>query len=95
MGSLKKHDSILERIARRLSYSGKYDWVARKVEYEHGEMDILASRNDQWFYFEIKSCKGMRRYGYACEQVHRAQQYFPDKNIKGVFISSTHIKRIH
>jgi len=80
------HESYISELCKRLS-SEDYDILGTHVTYPHGELDILARKNGQIVYFEVKSSeKGL---DYGSEQVRRWRRYTPGLKEGYVYVGRT------
>ena len=92
----KRHDKLVENLATRLRSNPRYVSVDTLVEYELGEVDVLAQTIDGWWHvYEVKGRNCNVRFNKAVNQLSRYGRVHDYRNIKAVYYSPEKVKRIY
>lgn len=81
---LSKHQQIIDDLEDRLNKSKiRYDVIGKNVIYGegvrvHGEIDLIAIKDNYTLYFEIKTNHTHKAYTKAKDQLTRIKEWFPN-----------------
>lgn len=82
------HDSLIDRVEAELLRRG-YDDIHREYEYDKGEVDLFAIRDNYVLLFEMKSVDNSKARRKAYEQLNRADRYlFRNKRVFKFYVSN-------
>jgi len=89
------HQQRIGGLVQRLTDSIiPYDSIGANVEYDRGEMDVVATYNDNLIVFEVKTTDTYKARHKAYNQLKRAENYFKsDYNIYK-FVCIDEVRRI-
>lgn len=92
------HDDIVKILARRLHDIGTLDTVLTHEFYDtgkyRGEVDVLAHSKDRWRFYEVKTTDNERAYNHALDQYWRYCRAHPDRDVAGIYVTTTCVQRM-
>lgn len=97
---LGRHDSLVFDLAERLNDVGRYDFLMVNMDYFtrdlQGEVDVLAwnVQRDSYVFYEVKCHYSLSSWVKACRQYVRFKTAFPERRVKGVFVSAEMVCRL-
>ena len=97
LNKIKKnvHQQRIEDLVQRLTDSPiPYDTIGANIEYAHGEMDVVATYNDNRLIFEIKTTDKYKTRRKAYNQLRRAEDYFKSDYNVYKFTYINNVRRI-
>ena len=98
--SIQGHNHLVDIVEKHLR---GYDYILKYVEYDnnnhHGEIDLLAIKDNFINIYEIKTHYCRKNFHKAIHQLHNAKEYVqnifnPDK-INLIYISEKNVRRIY
>ncbi len=101
---MNKHQDLVDMLVKRLK---GYDSIEKNILYSNkglcGEVDVESWRNVQkenhglnrWYHFyEVKSRHSTKNYLIARKQFYRYRKAFPNRKIKGIYVSPELVRRM-
>jgi hypothetical protein len=95
------HDKTVDELVRRLEKKPHLE-ITPYHNYKRergnirivGEVDVLVRVGDRWRFYEVKINRTNSNYKKAVEQYHRFCRAYPDRDIVGIYVTRTSIKRL-
>jgi len=89
-------DLLVERLIHKLHDGNAI--VRQNVRYSHnhlnGEIDVLVETKDRWRFYEVKATDLKNNWAKAKEQYKRYCKAYPDREIVGIYVTPTRIRRM-
>ncbi len=93
------HDELVLNLVDRLKEGGLYDAIGMNVPYNQkhgiGEVDVLTynSGKKTYHFYEVKVNYKLTNFLSGLKQYRKYCNAFPDRNIKGIFVSNQRVRR--
>lgn len=98
MKRISIHDGIVKSLKDKLDLDPRFENCTTHIVYSRfglcGEIDLLAKKDDYWWFFEIKCKDRSRAFRKATAQYQRFKKAYPNLRTRGIYVTPTGIRRL-
>ncbi len=95
-----EHEKIVNSLVARLKQNNKYNAIGINISYNvngiEGDVDVLTYNSDSktYHFYEVKVNYTSNTYSKALHQFKNYRKAYPERNVKGIFVSKDRVRRL-